>query len=46
LTHVGQRLGLEVVETSGLLEVYPVSARVNNPRNQAVEVTEPLHPAI
>jgi SOS response associated peptidase (SRAP) len=31
---------------AGLLEVYPVSARVNNPRNQRVELDEPLHRAI
>jgi putative SOS response-associated peptidase YedK len=27
----------------GLLEVYPVSPRVNNARNEGVELTEPLH---
>jgi putative SOS response-associated peptidase YedK len=31
---------------AGLLEVYPVSARVNNPRNQGLELTQRLPPAI
>ena len=30
---------------AGSLQVYPVSVRVNNPRNQGVELTEPLQPA-